>query len=177
MLLQVRGTPDNSMRSKGQDVTNEGARIESTAVARTSQTTTDQPDRPGERNGERGALEQPTETSTSSRVMAAARALEAELDPSRVVLSGPAYEEARRVWNGAVDHRPALVVRGGTPADVQAAIRAARAHRLPVSVRGGGHDWAGRAVRHGGLVVDLSAMRRVVVDPEARVATVAGGAT
>jgi hypothetical protein len=99
------------------------------------------------------------------------------LDRGQVLVSGPAYEEARRVWNGAVDHRPALIVRPWTAGDVQAAVRAAREHQLPLSVLGGGHDWADRAVRPGGLVIDLSQMRRVTVDPATRTATVAGGAT
>lgn len=64
-----------------------------------------------------------------------------------------------------------------TPADVQAAVRTARQHDLPLSVRGGGHDWAGRALRHNGLVIDMSHMRRADVDPEASVATIVGGVT
>jgi hypothetical protein len=99
------------------------------------------------------------------------------LDRGQVLASGPGYEEARRVWNGAVDHRPALIVRPWTAGDVQAAVRAAREHQLPLSVRGGGHDWAGRAVRPRGLVIDLSLMRRVTIDARTRIATVAGGAT
>ena len=99
------------------------------------------------------------------------------LDRSQVLVSGPAYEEARRVWNGAIDHRPALIVRPWTSGDVQATVRAAREHRLPLSVLGGGHDWADRAIRPGGLVIDLSQMRRATIDARARIATVAGGAT
>jgi hypothetical protein len=99
------------------------------------------------------------------------------LDRSQVLVSGPRYEEARRVWNGAVDHRPALIVRPWTSGDVQAAVRAAREHQLPISVLSGGHGWAGRAVRPGGLMIDLSQMRRVTIDARARIATVAGGAT
>jgi FAD binding domain len=99
------------------------------------------------------------------------------LDRGQVLVSGPAYDESRRVWNGAVDHRPALIVRPWTSGDVQAAVRAAREHQLPLSVLGGGHDWADRAMRPGGLVIDLSQMRRVTIDPRARIATVAGGAT
>jgi hypothetical protein len=60
--------------------------------------------------------------------------------------------------------------------EVQAALQIARAHDLPLSVRGGGHDWAGRALRHGGLVIDLSRMRQVDVDATEKAATVAGGA-
>jgi FAD/FMN-containing dehydrogenase len=103
--------------------------------------------------------------------------LTAYLDRDQVLLSGPDYEAARRVWNGAVDHHPAMIVRPWTPADVQGAVRAAREHQLPLSVRGGGYDWAGRGVRAGGLVIDLSLMRRVTVDAQPRIATVAGGAT
>jgi FAD/FMN-containing dehydrogenase len=106
-----------------------------------------------------------------------ARELSAHVDPERVLVRGRAYDEARRIWNGAVDHRPALIVRCETPAEVQASILAARRHELPVSVRGGGHDWAGRALRHGGLVIDLSRMRHVAADAAARVATAEGGAT
>lgn len=86
------------------------------------------------------------------------------------------YEAGRRVWNRAVDHRPATIAFCQCAADVQAAVRAARRYGLPVSVRAGGHDWVGRAVRDGGLVIDLSRMRDVAVDPDARVATIAGGA-
>jgi FAD/FMN-containing dehydrogenase len=86
------------------------------------------------------------------------------------------YDEGCRVWNGAVFRRPAIVALCKQPEDVQAAVRAARRHGLPLSVRGGGHDWAGRALRDEGLVIDLTGMRDVVVDPRARVATVAGGA-
>ena len=86
------------------------------------------------------------------------------------------YDEGSRVWNGAVRHRPAIVAFCKQPADVQAAVIAARRHGLPLSVRSGGHDWAGRALRDGGLVIDLTGMRDVAVDPRALVATVAGGA-
>lgn len=116
-------------------------------------------------------------SAASAAASAAARELSARLGPDRVADSGPGYDEAVRLWNGAVGRRPALVARCATPADVHAAVRAARDHGLPLSVRGGGHDWAGRALRDGGLVVDLSRMRQVSVDALARVATVQGGAT
>jgi FAD/FMN-containing dehydrogenase len=86
------------------------------------------------------------------------------------------HEEGSRVWNRAVRRRPAVVAFYKRPEDVQAAVRAARRHGLALSVRGGGHDWAGRALSDNGLVIDLTAMRDVAVDPRALVATVAGGA-
>ena len=87
------------------------------------------------------------------------------------------YDEARAVWNGMVDRRPALVVRCAGAADVITCLDFARGHGLPVSVRGGGHGVAGKAIRDGALMVDLSSMRDVHVDPKARVARVGGGAT
>jgi FAD/FMN-containing dehydrogenase len=85
------------------------------------------------------------------------------------------YATARRVWNGALDRYPALIAFCESVQDVRAALRAARAHGLAVSVRGTGYDVAGRSVRSGALVIDLSSMNQVEVN--ARVATVAGGAT
>jgi FAD/FMN-containing dehydrogenase len=93
-----------------------------------------------------------------------------------VVPDDNVYELTREIWNGAVDHRPALFAMCETADDVKAAVRVAQARGLPFSVRGGGHDWAGRALRHEGLVIDLSAMRQVTVDATARIATIAGGA-
>ena len=87
------------------------------------------------------------------------------------------YEEARRVWNAMIDRRPSLIVRCRGVADVIDAVNFARDHRLPVSVRGGGHNVAGHAVCDRGVMVDLSAMRSVRVDPQSRRAWVAGGAT
>ncbi|MFF1823521.1 FAD-binding oxidoreductase [Kribbella sp. NPDC058245] len=92
-----------------------------------------------------------------------------------LVTEGPSYDAAVAIWNGAVTQRPALVALCTSTADVQEAIAEARERRLPLSVRGGGHDWAGRALRAGGLVIDLTRMRQVSIDGE--VATVGGGAT
>ncbi|HYZ34555.1 MAG TPA: FAD-binding oxidoreductase [Crenalkalicoccus sp.] len=95
----------------------------------------------------------------------------------RVALPGDeCYDAGCRVWNGAVRRRPAIVAFCEQPEDVQAAVRAARRHGLKPSVRGGGHDWAGRALCDDGLVIDLTGMRDVAVDPRALAATVAGGA-
>ncbi|HWG02055.1 MAG TPA: FAD-binding oxidoreductase [Trebonia sp.] len=107
----------------------------------------------------------------------AAAELATYLDRGQVLVGGAGYEAARAVWNGAVDRHPAVIVRPWTRGDVQATIRTAREHQLPLSVRGGGYDWTGRSVRADGLELDLSRMRRVTVDPATRIATVAGGAT
>lgn len=85
------------------------------------------------------------------------------------------YDEARRVWNGAIDRRPALIARCAGADDVVEAIRFARERDLLVSVRGGGHAVAGHAVCDGGLMIDLSLMKAVRVDAQARIARAAGG--
>src|SRR5262249_29156390 len=86
------------------------------------------------------------------------------------------YDDARAVWNGMVDQRPQLIARCSGTADVAAAVRFARAHDLEIAVRGGGHNVAGTAVCNDGIVIDLSAMRAVSVDPVERIAHVQGGA-
>ncbi len=91
--------------------------------------------------------------------------------------SDPDYDEARSVWNGAINRHPAVIARCSSPDDVAAAIRFARDHKLEVSVRGGGHSFAGFAVCEGGLMIDLSGMRQVRVDASARRAVAGGGAT
>jgi FAD binding domain len=78
-----------------------------------------------------------------------------------------AYDEARSVWNGAVDRRPALIAGCLDAADVARAVRFARDNQLLTAVRGGGHGVAGTAVCDGGIVIDLSPMRRIRVDPAA----------
>ncbi len=104
-------------------------------------------------------------------------------DELRNVMSGavmsttdPDYMRVRQIWNGAVKHSPSFFARCRTPADVSACVRMAQRHGLALSVRGGGHDWAGRCLCHDGLVIDLSAMRDVRIDPEACIATIGGGA-
>ena len=87
----------------------------------------------------------------------------------------PAYDEARRVWNAAVDRRPLAVAKCADDADVQAAVRFAAAHGVEVAVRCGAHSMSGAGVIDDGLVIDLSPMSSVSVDPEARRARVGGG--
>jgi FAD/FMN-containing dehydrogenase len=88
----------------------------------------------------------------------------------------PEYDQARQVWNGLIDRHPAVIARCAGVDDVVSAVRVARQHGIEVSVRGGGHQIAGTAVIDDGLVIDLSAMRSVQVDPTTRTARVAGGA-
>jgi FAD/FMN-containing dehydrogenase len=87
------------------------------------------------------------------------------------------YEEARRVHNGLIDRRPAVIVRPRSSAEVAEAVRLARREGLPLSVRGGGHSIAGRAVLDGGIMIDLGMMRAIAVDRTRRMASVEGGAT
>ncbi|MEH1168846.1 FAD-binding oxidoreductase [Micromonospora sp. CPCC 205539] len=89
----------------------------------------------------------------------------------------PGFAAATTLWNAAVDRAPALVARCLDAEEVAEAVRIAARCRLPVSVLSGGHDWAGRALRDGGLVLDLTGMRAVRVDPAAATVTAAGGAT
>ena len=86
------------------------------------------------------------------------------------------YDGARAIWNGAVDRRPRLIARCSGTADVAAAVRFARGCDLVIAVRGGGHNVAGTAVCADGIVIDLSAMRSVAVDPFGRTALVQAGA-
>jgi FAD/FMN-containing dehydrogenase len=88
----------------------------------------------------------------------------------------PGYDDARAVWNAMIDRRPALIARCAGTADVVTAVNFARENGLALAVRGGGHNIAGSAVCADGLVIDLSGMRDVHVDPRARLAWVAGGA-
>jgi FAD binding domain/Berberine and berberine like len=88
-----------------------------------------------------------------------------------------AYDETRKVWNGMIDRRPALIARCSGVADVVAAVSFARAHGLLVSVRGGGHNTPGVAVCEGGLMIDLAGMKSVRVDPAGQTARAEGGTT
>jgi FAD/FMN-containing dehydrogenase len=89
----------------------------------------------------------------------------------------PGYDEARRVYNGLIDRRPALIARPEGPTDIAAAVHLARERDLEISVRGGGHGVAGYAVTDGGFMVDLSHLKTIRVDPSARLARVDPGVT
>jgi hypothetical protein len=88
----------------------------------------------------------------------------------------PRYDEHRRVWNGSINRFPALIARCAGVADVRAAVRFARQTGLPVAVRSGGHSFPGLSVCDDGIVIDLSSMKGIRVDPEARTARVQAGA-
>jgi FAD/FMN-containing dehydrogenase len=121
--------------------------------------------------------------------MAGQLAVEAQIDPE--VMAGfvervrgpvltpgdPGYDEAREIWNALIDRRPALIVQCTGAADVVDAVNFAREHGLVLSIKAGGHNVAGNAVNDGGIVLDLSQMRGVHVDPEAQTVRVQGGAT
>jgi FAD/FMN-containing dehydrogenase len=85
------------------------------------------------------------------------------------------YDTARRVWNGNVDRRPAAIARCLDAADVQRAVGFARDEGLLLSVRGGGHSAPGYGTNDGGLVIDLSLLKAITVDADARTAQVGGG--
>jgi FAD/FMN-containing dehydrogenase len=119
-----------------------------------------------------------TRTSGSSPLTDdAVTALRGGLRGEVIVSADAGYDAARQVWNGMIDRRPAVIARCADTADVVAAVAFGRERGMPVAVRGGGHSAAGHAVADGALVVDLSAMNGVTVDPDRRIAHAGGGAT
>src|SRR3984893_13628503 len=92
-----------------------------------------------------------------------------------VLPDDPGYDQARRVWNGMVDKRPAAVIYCAESHDVVTAVRFAKSQNLRVAVRGGGHNVAGSSVCDGGVVIDVSRMKRIEVDPVRRVARAEAG--
>jgi FAD/FMN-containing dehydrogenase len=103
-------------------------------------------------------------------------ALHSRFDGRLLTPGAAGYDSARSVWNGMIDHRPALIARCASVEDVVTAVRTARECELELGVRCGGHNIAGLAVPHDGLMIDLTALDRVTVDPVARRARVQGGA-
>jgi FAD/FMN-containing dehydrogenase len=87
-----------------------------------------------------------------------------------------AFDQARRIWNAMIDRRPGLIAQCSGAADVITAVNFARTHGLLVAIRGGGHSWPGHSVCDDGLMIDLSRMRAVRVDPQARTVHAQGGA-
>ena len=102
--------------------------------------------------------------------------LRAQMSGEVLVPGDDGYDEARRVWNGDIDRRPAVIARCSSAADVSAAIRYAVENGLELAVRGGAHSMSGMSAVDDGLVVDLSRLNAVTVDPEARRARSGGGA-
>ena len=107
---------------------------------------------------------------------AALKEFGASLRGALILPGEPEYDSARRVWNGMIDRRPAMVVRCAGAADVANAVTFAREREILLAVRGGGHSHPGYSTCDGGMVIDLSAMRTVRVDVKNRSATVAAGA-
>src|SRR4051794_36337082 len=102
--------------------------------------------------------------------------LTTSLDGSVLLPGDPAYDPARAVWNAIVDRRPRAIIRCASVRDVVTAVRTAREVDLEIGIRCGGHSAAGHAVPDGGLMIDLSPLRAVRVDPRQRRAVVQGGA-
>lgn len=111
-----------------------------------------------------------------SRTAPITQALQSRMRGTVVGADVDGFNQLRRVWNGAIDRRPCAIARCVDAHDVQLALQVARDHRVEVTVRGGGHNVAGLAVRDGALLLDLGAMRAVSVNTQLRIATVEGGA-
>jgi FAD/FMN-containing dehydrogenase len=120
-----------------------------------------------------------TATTNETRVLGDATVAElaAELRGNVICPGDPGYDEARALWNAAHDKHPALIVQAAGPADVAAALRFARSEKLEVAVKGGGHSIPGFSSVDGGLMIDLSSMRGVLVDPVGQRAIAQGGCT
>ena len=105
----------------------------------------------------------------------AADRLRADFRGQLILPGDEGYDAARAVWNGAIDRRPALIAMASGTCDVVTAVRFAREQGLPVSIRGGGHSAAGFAVADDALLIDVSALKEILVDPAARTAVAGSG--
>jgi FAD/FMN-containing dehydrogenase len=103
--------------------------------------------------------------------------LSSRLECPVITAGGQDYESARHVWNGMIDRRPSMIVRPASIADVIQAVRFVRENQLPFSVRGGGHSVSGKSVADGAVMIDLSRMKAIQIDPAGQSAVVQGGAT
>ena len=103
-------------------------------------------------------------------------ALAANVRGSLITADDEGYDEARSIWNAMIDKKPAMIVQCGGAADVMAAVKFAREHKLLIAVRSGGHNIAGNAICDDGIMIDLSAMKQVRVDVEKKIAYVGPGA-
>jgi len=100
-----------------------------------------------------------------------------KLITGKVILPGEnGYDEARAIWNGMFDKKPSLIVRCLNSRDISQAVMFARENQLRIAVKGGGHNSAGNAVVDEGMMIDLSLMQKVEVDPDRQVVKVEGGA-
>src|SRR5262245_18373345 len=113
--------------------------------------------------------------SSSLSIADAARKLSGTFSGQLLQPADAGYDDARKVHNGLVDKRPALIARSGGVADIVGAVELARNLGLEVAVRGGGHNVAGRATIDGGLMIDLSPMKGIYVDPRTRTVRAQGG--
>jgi FAD/FMN-containing dehydrogenase len=116
-----------------------------------------------------------TATDAAALDEAGLSALEASFGGELVRPDDAGYDAHRKVWNGSIDRRPALIARCAGVADVRAAVGFAKESGLPVAVRGGGHSFPGQSVCDGGIVIDLGSMKGIRVDPETRRARVQAG--
>ncbi|WP_345241553.1 FAD-binding oxidoreductase [Pontibacillus salipaludis] len=103
--------------------------------------------------------------------------LKQQVQGSVLIPGDEGYETQRKIWNAAVDKSPQMIVLCKEEADAMSAVRYAKEHDLEISIKGGGHHVAGTAVTEGGIMIDLSELTNVVVDKDARIARVQGGAT
>ncbi len=116
-------------------------------------------------------------STTTASAEAARQELGADFKGEVIGPDDAAYEEARQVYNAMIDKRPALIVRCATPDDVAKVVAFARDREVPLAIRGGGHNGAGLGTVEAGVVIDLSPMKDIEVDPEARTVRVGGGCT
>lgn len=121
-------------------------------------------------------IEEAVNTATNPLAGANVEELKPKLRGELILPTDQGYDQARSIWNGMVNKRPDLIIRCAGPADVIQSVNFARKHDLLVAVKAGGHSFAGRSVCEGGLMIDLSRMRGVRVNPERQTARAEAGA-